>query len=95
MTTSSKMIEPAKIPVVDFKKLSGSSEDRKVALQQLDEAFKSFGFIYLSNYTIPKEMVDEAFSWVASPFVHFSMFSLLIMDCSLNVSLSYPWRLSD
>jgi isopenicillin N synthase-like dioxygenase len=58
------MIEPANIPVVDFKKLSGNPEERKVTLQQLDDAFKSFRFIYLSNHTIPQEIVDEAFSWV-------------------------------
>ncbi|KAF1847419.1 Clavaminate synthase-like protein [Cucurbitaria berberidis CBS 394.84] len=63
MNSQSRTVEPAKIPVVDFEKLSGNPEERKVSLQQMDDAFKSFGFIYLSNHTIRQELVDEAFTW--------------------------------
>ncbi|GKZ47680.1 hypothetical protein AbraIFM66951_011239 [Aspergillus brasiliensis] len=57
-------VEPANIPVVDFRALSSrNSQERKDALNQLDEAFQTYGFIYLSNHSIGQKLVDEAFSW--------------------------------
>ncbi len=62
---SKQIVESANIPVVDFKLLSaGTPKERKNALKQLDEAFQTYGFIYLSNHSIGQEMVDEAMSWV-------------------------------
>jgi isopenicillin N synthase-like dioxygenase len=61
-----KPVEPANIPTVDFNLLSqGTLESRKVALKQLDDAFQTYGFIYLSNHSIGQDMVDEALSWVS------------------------------
>ncbi|KAJ0419631.1 hypothetical protein BJY00DRAFT_324204 [Aspergillus carlsbadensis] len=58
-------VEPANIPVIDFKALSaGAPQERKDALDQLDQAFQTYGFIYLSNHGIGQEMVDEAMSWI-------------------------------
>ncbi|KAI9371607.1 hypothetical protein BJX61DRAFT_534632 [Aspergillus egyptiacus] len=57
-------VEPANIPVVDFRALtSENSQERKAALNQLDQAFQTYGFIYLSNHSIGQKLVDEAFSW--------------------------------
>jgi len=61
-----KPVEPANIPVVDFKLLSeGSPEARKASLNQLDDAFQTYGFIYLSNHSIGEHMIDEALLWVS------------------------------
>ena len=58
-------VEPANIPVIDFRALSSEDiRERKDALNQLDKAFQTYGFIYLSNHSIGQKMVDEAFSWV-------------------------------
>ncbi|KAL8654638.1 MAG: hypothetical protein Q9226_003355 [Calogaya cf. arnoldii] len=61
-------IEPANIPVIDFSLLSSSEQDHVAALRQIDDAFQTFGFIYLNNHTIPQEMVEEAFSWQSKRF---------------------------
>ena len=62
--TSNSYEEPADIPVVDYRQLHGGPEEREMALGQIDESFQSFGFLYLSQDSIPQEMVDEAFAWV-------------------------------
>ncbi|KAJ5780432.1 oxidoreductase 2OG-Fe(II) oxygenase family [Penicillium paradoxum] len=59
-----KDVEPANIPVIDFRILSaGTPQERKDALEQLDDALKSYGFVYLSNHSVGQAMVDEAMSW--------------------------------
>ncbi|KAJ5170830.1 Oxoglutarate/iron-dependent dioxygenase [Penicillium coprophilum] len=59
-----KVVEPAQVPVIDFQTLSaGTPQERKDALQQLDDAFQSVGLIYLSNHSIGQDLVEEAFSW--------------------------------
>jgi isopenicillin N synthase-like dioxygenase len=57
------------LPVLDYGKLYGSPEEKKSALKQLDEAFGTYGFVYLGNHTIPQAMVDEAFDWVCLAFL--------------------------
>jgi isopenicillin N synthase-like dioxygenase len=52
------------LPVLDYGKLMGTPEERKAALRELDNAFKTYGFVYLGNHSIPQTMVDEAFEWV-------------------------------
>src|ERR1700712_5146949 len=44
---------PVDLPVIDHRLLSASSEIRNGALKQLDESFQKYGFIYLSNHSIP------------------------------------------
>lgn len=64
-------VEPANIPVIDFRALtSENAQERKDALNQLDEAFQTYGFIYLSNHSIGQKLVDEAFFWVWSRLKH-------------------------
>lgn len=56
---------PIDLSVIDYRQFSSQSpEIRNGALKQLDEAFQKYGFIYLSNYSIPQDLVDEAFQWV-------------------------------
>jgi non-haem dioxygenase in morphine synthesis N-terminal len=64
MSPSALPVEPANIPVVDFSLLVGAQQERVKALQQLDDALATYGFIYLSNHGIPQDMIDDAFSWV-------------------------------
>jgi non-haem dioxygenase in morphine synthesis N-terminal len=53
------------VPIVDFRPfLHGSREDRKAVAAQIDAAFQTFGFLYLTNHGIPQENVDECFEWV-------------------------------
>lgn len=63
--TRTQTVEAANVPVIDFKALSDSTpQSRKDALEKLDDAFQTYGFIYLANHSIGQETVDEAFSWV-------------------------------
>lgn len=55
------------IPLIDFGPfLNGSAEDRTRVAVSIDAAFKSHGFIYLSNHGIDQRKVDEYFKWVGS-----------------------------
>lgn len=55
------------IPVVDFGPFSsGRREDATAVGKALYEAFRDYGFAYVSNHTVPQDIVDEAFAWVCS-----------------------------
>lgn len=64
VTSSALRDVPVDISVIDYRALSGDLTIRAAALRQLDESFKTYGFIYLSNHSIPTKLVDEAFQWV-------------------------------
>lgn len=52
------------IPVVDFSAWSnGSSEDKKRLAQELTEACRQVGFVYIINHGVPSDALGEAFSW--------------------------------
>lgn len=54
------------IPLIDFDQfLNGSIADRHEVASAIDTAFRSLGFIYMSNHGIDKEKVDECFEWVS------------------------------
>ncbi|KAH8913124.1 Clavaminate synthase-like protein [Coniochaeta sp. PMI_546] len=57
------------IPVVDFGPFSsGRREDVAAVGKALYEAFRDYGFAYVSNHTVPHDIVDEAFAWSAKFF---------------------------
>lgn len=54
------------IPLIDFNQfLNGSVDDRKDVASTIDAAFRSVGFIYLSNHGIDDDKVNECFRWVS------------------------------
>ncbi len=56
------------IPLIDFDQfLNGSIEDRKDVVSTMDAAFRSVGFIYLSNHGIDENKIDECFLWFSRP----------------------------
>ena len=57
--------DPEEIPVVDFAGFLDGSAKEEVAAALLD-SFKRFGFVYLKNYGVPTEEVDEMFEWASS-----------------------------
>ena len=66
MTVVQKPVEPATVPVMDFKAIHASTGDeRKKYLRQLDEGWSHHGAIYVINHSIGTDVVDEAFSWVS------------------------------
>ncbi|KAJ3330736.1 hypothetical protein HDU76_004999 [Blyttiomyces sp. JEL0837] len=53
----------AHIPIIDFGKfLHGSPSDRLETAKSLVDAYKSVGFIYLSNHGIPEEQIETVFA---------------------------------
>lgn len=57
-------IENSTIPIVDFGAfLNGETKEQERVAHQIDEAFRNVGFVYLKNHGIPKEKVQECFSW--------------------------------
>jgi hypothetical protein len=53
------------IPLIDFSHfLNGSAGDRVRVASSMDTAFKSYGFIYLTNHGIDQRKVDKCFELV-------------------------------
>lgn len=53
------------IPIVDFSGFLDGSAKAETAAAILD-SFKRFGFVYLQNFGLQAEKVDEMFDWVSS-----------------------------
>jgi isopenicillin N synthase-like dioxygenase len=67
----------ADIPIVDFSKaISGSREEKEQVAQQIDDAFRNVGFVYLKNHGVPKDMVAECFDWVSSHIQPYKIYVL-------------------
>ncbi|KAJ5497803.1 Oxoglutarate/iron-dependent dioxygenase [Penicillium expansum] len=59
-----EIVEPADVPVIDLNALSSPSPaERGVALAQLDEAYRTYGAIWLVNHSIGVDLVEEALAW--------------------------------
>ena len=67
MSPSALVVEPADISVIDCSLFTETPQKRAQALQQLDNAFVSYGIVYLLNLCIAPEMIDEAFHWAGDP----------------------------
>jgi isopenicillin N synthase-like dioxygenase len=54
----------ADIPLIDFGLfLKGDEKEKQKAAEDIDDAFRNLGFVYLKNHGVPKEMVEECFAW--------------------------------
>ncbi|KAF1843611.1 Clavaminate synthase-like protein [Cucurbitaria berberidis CBS 394.84] len=52
------------IPIVDFGLfLNGGKEEREQIARELDDAFRSVGFVYLRNHGVSRKMVGRCFEW--------------------------------
>jgi isopenicillin N synthase-like dioxygenase len=52
------------IPIVDFGAfLHGKAEDQDKIAKEIDDAFRSMGFVYLKNHGVRKELLEECFAW--------------------------------
>ena len=75
------------IPLIDFGPfLKGSEDDRTQVAVSIDAAFKSHGFIYLSNHGVDQRKVDECFRWVWN--LAASMFVAVLTICCHRASAS-------
>lgn len=55
------------IPLIDFDQfLNGSTDQREQVASAIDAAFRSVGFLYVSNHGIDQDKVDECFQWVTA-----------------------------
>jgi hypothetical protein len=62
------------IPVVDFSNFhTGTSPTKRQIADQILGAFKTSGFVYLSNHGIPAEMISDVFQKVCPTFCERSM----------------------
>ncbi|ORY59492.1 uncharacterized protein BCR38DRAFT_488524 [Pseudomassariella vexata] len=54
----------SEIPVVDFSAWpSGSPGDKRRLAQELTEACRRVGFVYVVNHGVPDDLLEEAFNW--------------------------------
>ncbi|KAL7623321.1 hypothetical protein AAE478_007002 [Parahypoxylon ruwenzoriense] len=57
------------IPVVDFSAWSkGSADDKKRIAQELTDACRRVGFVYIVNHGVPSDALEEAFGWSKNLF---------------------------
>jgi isopenicillin N synthase-like dioxygenase len=55
----------ADIPIVDFAKAAtGTRDEKEQVAKQIDDAFRTAGFVYLKNHGVPQDKVAECFQWV-------------------------------
>ncbi|KAI9740778.1 MAG: hypothetical protein M1818_004743 [Claussenomyces sp. TS43310] len=58
-----------RVPIVDFAAfLSDDGEESSKAAEELFNAFKDVGFVYLQNHSLPQDVIDEAFTYSAKFF---------------------------
>lgn len=64
---------PLPVPLVDFSPfLHGDTVAKATVAQELDDAFRNVGFVYLRNHGVEMERVGKAFWWVSELHVfHF------------------------
>lgn len=54
----------ASLPVIDFSRwLHGSPDERKAIADELAEACRHVGFVYVVNHGVDADLLDEAFAW--------------------------------
>jgi isopenicillin N synthase-like dioxygenase len=59
------MSDVADIAIVSFERfINGNHEDKRAVARQLYDAFSTVGWVYLKDYGIPQERVDEIFGLV-------------------------------
>jgi hypothetical protein len=80
------------VPVIDFSPFILHESPQTAAA--IVSAFKSSGFVYLINHGMSQDLVDEAFSWVHSPFYSQQPPTALRADTPFRArnSLTYPKR---
>lgn len=63
--TANGKTSPFKIPVVDFSSWNDSKdkEARLRVAQEIVDASKKVGFVYIINHALPESLLDEAFDW--------------------------------
>ncbi len=67
----------ASIPIVNFGKfLDGGEEEKKQAAQEIDDAFRNAGFVYLKGHGVNKDLIKECFEWVSWRFLAFPFSSI-------------------
>ena len=65
-TTVMASISEESIPIIDFASFLNGTEDQKISTaKQIKDAFHDVGFVYLTNHGVPKDKLEEGFSWVS------------------------------
>lgn len=65
------------VPIVDFSAYTRDQHDldaRTQVARQIDEAFRTVGFVYLRNHGVPREQVERCFEWVRSPIAYIHIY---------------------
>lgn len=57
------MSSTASLPIIDFGKWKGSAEERQQVAEELADACRHVGFVYIINHGVEDELLDEAFGW--------------------------------
>jgi hypothetical protein len=61
----SAIVPEAALPIFDFSKFrEGTQEERIQTADQIVDAFKTYGFVYLVNHGISNDQIGTLFDWV-------------------------------
>lgn len=64
-------------PIVSFQEfLTGSEVEKRAVAQKLYNAFHTYGWVYLKDFGISAEEIDEMFAMVFLPFFDFHLFTV-------------------
>ena len=55
--------ETSSVPIVDFTGWSASNEQKKQVANQLVDACRNVGFVYIINHNVAPQRLAEAFGW--------------------------------
>jgi isopenicillin N synthase-like dioxygenase len=77
----SKALPKASLPIFDFSAFrKGDAEEKHSAANQIVDAFKKYGFVYLVNHGISPEQNQALFDWVGFSRVLATPAYFLLLD---------------
>lgn len=79
----------ASFPVVSFQNfISGSEAEKRVVAQELYDAFHTYGWIYLKDFGISADEIDEMFAAVSMAGSGNKVSTLMMKLCRVRNTLS-------
>ena len=88
----------ASLPIIDFSAfLHGESDVRRKTADEVVDAFKTYGFVYLVNHGISKDRIQTPFDWVRRletfPYYHDSYTGFHELGKTICILLAYIYCL--
>lgn len=84
------MAKTAEIAIVSFDEfINGGDAGRRAVAKELYSAFSTVGWVYLKDFGIPQERVDEIFGLVGA--IQYVVYSTSLITSRPNCSSTFLW----